>query len=104
MNAVGAPDRSYRWRAPGDGRYRIDTLGTEGFDTLLYVRRACDDEVDLACSDDLDLGVDQDSCVTLDLMADEEIVIVVDGFGPLGRGEFVVNLTAIASDELCPMP
>lgn len=104
MNAAGAPDRSFRWRAPSDGRFRIDTIGTEAFDTLLYVRRACDDEMDLICSDDLELGVDQDSCVVLDLTADEEIVIVVDGFGPLGRGEFVVNVTAIAYDEVCPLP
>lgn len=104
MNAAGAPDHSYRWRAPSDGRFQIDTIGTEDFDTLLYVRRACDDDVDLACSDDIDLGVDQDSCVTLDLMADEEIVIVVDGFGPLGRGEFVLNVTPVAYDALCPTP
>ncbi len=104
MNAVGAPDRSFRWRAPSEGRFRIDTIGTEAFDTLLYVRRACDDDVDLSCSDDLELGVDQDSCVVLDLMADEEVVIIVDGFGPLGRGEFVVNVTSVAYDEVCPTP
>jgi hypothetical protein len=104
MDAAGAPDRSFRWQAPSAGRFRIDTIGTEGLDTLLYVRSACDDAVDLACSDDLELGVDQDSCVTVDLIADQEIVIVVDGFGPLGRGEFVVNVTAIAEDEVCSAP
>jgi len=104
MNAAGAPDRSYRWQAPSAGRFQIDTIGTEGFDTLLYVRSACEDDADLGCSDDLDRGVDQDSCVTVDLTMDQEIVIVVDGFGPLGRGEFVVNVTAVASDAVCPVP
>lgn len=104
VNGAGAPDRSYRWRAPSAGRFQIDTIGTEGFDTLLYVRSACDDDVDLGCSDDIDLGVDQDSCVTVDLSLDQEVVVVVDGFGPLGRGAFVVNVTAIADDAVCPTP
>lgn len=100
MNAVGAPDRSFRWIAPAAGSYRIDTVGSD-FDTILYVRSACTDMVDLLCSDDIVLGVNQASCAVLDVALGEELVVIVDGFGELVRGDFTVNITADAS---CPVP
>lgn len=99
MDAVGAPDRSYRWAAPAAGSYRFDTIGS-AFDTILYLRSACDDTADLSCSDDIVLGVERTSCVAVDLADGEEIVIVVDGFGDLTRGEFVINVT---DDAACPV-
>jgi hypothetical protein len=101
MRAVGSPDRAFRWAAPSAGRFQLDTIGSS-LDTVLYLRRACDDTVDLACGDDIELGLDQDSCVTIDLMSGEEVVVIVDGFGDVARGDFVVNVAAVASGATCP--
>lgn len=101
MRARGAPDRAFRWIAPADGRYQLDTIGS-GLDTILYVRRACADGADVACADDIELRVDQDSCVTVDATTGEELVVIVDGFGDLARGDFVVNIAAVAPDAVCP--
>ncbi len=76
---VSAPDASYRWTAPADGMYAIDTGGS-AFDTILAVREATCSGIELACNDDApDLGVQ--SRLTLSLSAGQAIVIVVDGFG-----------------------
>lgn len=101
MNARGAPDRAFRWAAPSAGRFRFDTVGSS-YDTLLYLRDTCDASMDLACADDIELGLDQDSCVIVDLAAAQEVVLVVDGFGELAHGAFVVNVLTAGATETCP--
>jgi hypothetical protein len=97
-------ERSYRYRAPSDGFYTIDTVETEGvdepFDTLLYVRRSGDcNGAELACNDNAAAGVLQ-SQVGLTLRAGEEIAIIVDGAGG-ARGNFQLR---IGRSEQSPTP
>lgn len=85
----GARDESMAWTAPSEGRWRIDTVGSD-VDTILAVWR---DEcvapfAPVACNDDTD---GYSSEVTIDAAADEVWTIVVTGFD--GRsGAWVVNI------------
>jgi hypothetical protein len=88
---IAAPDRSFVFRAPAGGCYRIDTLDTTGlaqpFDTLLYVRRGdtCTG-AEIACNDNAAPGTVQ-SEVLVELELAQSVVIVVDGNGG-ARGNF----------------
>lgn len=83
-------------------RLRFDTLGT-GFDTLLRVRRSCDDQIgnDLACNDDATPSVRQ-SAVSLENPALGDYFITLDGFRE-EQGPYVFNIRAERNDgEPCP--
>jgi len=83
----GAPERTFRWRAPRDSGYRIDLVGSD-YDTMLYVQRTCTGG-ELACNDD-EAGLQ--SVVHVALAAGDTVIIVVDGFGT-SAGNFVLNIT-----------
>ncbi|MEZ4321443.1 MAG: hypothetical protein R3F61_28485 [Myxococcota bacterium] len=84
-----AHDVAFRWVAPADGSYRIDTRGSL-FDTVLSVREPCTDLFLIECNDDT-FGLR--SRVFLDAVAGEEYLIVVDGFGS-NCGLYQLNITA----------
>jgi hypothetical protein len=93
LNAVGgascgdggnrSPERTYLFRAPADGCYRIHTSGS-GFDTLLYARRGetCDGP-EVACNDNAEAAsLDSEIFVRFErgnLERGDTAVIVVDG-------------------------
>ena len=82
-------DLMFKWTAPADGAYTIDTLGST-FDTVLYVfNSACTQE--LACNDD---EMDLLSEVQLNLSQDDEVFIVVDGYDDQEEGDFTLNIAA----------
>jgi hypothetical protein len=87
-----APDRAFRWAAPAAGTYVFDTVGSL-FDTILYLRGACTDTTTLACNDDIEVEVNNlRSSVMLTMTAGQEVVVIVDGYGDVGAGDFVVNI------------
>jgi hypothetical protein len=90
---TGSPDVALRWRAFNAGTYRIDTEGSE-FDTVLYVREACDLAAhELACNDDLAADhSDFHSVVDVTLVAGQVIEIVVDGTINWAAGPYHVNI------------
>ncbi|MBI3785151.1 MAG: hypothetical protein HY270_17305 [Deltaproteobacteria bacterium] len=95
-----APDVSYKWTAPTSGIYVIDTVGST-FDTLLYVRDAACNGVELACNDDITQGTFQASRVSISLTAGQSIVIVVDGFGSKsGRYRLRISGGSCPQDDL----
>lgn len=87
-------DRAFLWQPPSPGTYVIDTAGSS-FDTVLYVRSACDAAADIACNDDVQAGVMRSSAVTLTSSSSTPaaVIIVVDGFTTDQQGSFVVNIT-----------
>jgi hypothetical protein len=85
----GGEDLTFKWTAPQDGSYTIDTIGST-FDTVLYVYNgACTQE--LACNDD---EMDLLSEVMVNLSQDDVIYIVVDGFNDQEEGDFTLNIAA----------
>jgi hypothetical protein len=86
----GGNDVAYQFVAPAAGYYRFDTIGTEGFDTMLAVFDQCAG-VEVACHDDIVRFVDQDSVVEMALEAGQSVVIVVDSFDGVGVA-FVLNI------------
>src|SRR5204863_110569 len=85
-----APDATFLYKAPTAGSYTIDTLGS-AFDTLLYVRNGTCSGGELACNDDSN-GTRQ-SQVTVELVAGQSIVVVVDGYGT-ASGSYNLNITS----------
>lgn len=90
---ANSPDIAYSWRAPSSGRFVIDTIGSD-YDTVLYVKNASCTGPELACNDDTS-GLGLRSRVTIDVMAGQSVVIVVDGFGGGSSGSYVLNITAV---------
>jgi hypothetical protein len=84
----GAPEHVYEFVAPGPGSYRFDTFGSS-FDTVLYALDECDGPP-LACNDDADF--DLQSELVLQLAGGQQVLIVVDGFGPGDAGPFLLNV------------
>jgi hypothetical protein len=82
-----SPEATYLFTAPADGSYTFDTAGS-GFDTVLYLLDSTCGGIELACNDDA-APVDVTSAVTIDLFADQQVVVVVDGYG---IGSFVLNV------------
>lgn len=80
-----APDVTYAFVAPVEGRYAFDTVGTV-FDTTLTVRRGC---TEVTCNDDVDGNVS--SRVEIDIVAGDEVLITVDGFSDDAYGNFVLS-------------
>jgi hypothetical protein len=72
------PDVTHEFTAPAAGSYTFDTVGSN-FDTVLYVLDSCSGQ-ELACDDDVILGVVRTSEVTVDLAANQTVIVVVDAF------------------------
>src|SRR5262249_34834685 len=90
-----APDATFLYTAPFAGSYVIDTFGST-FDTLLYVRANTCSGTQLACNDDAN-GTLQ-SKVALMLAANQQVVIVVDGFNSAG-GNFTLHVNGSAAQS-----
>ena len=93
-----APDYAYTFTAPSDGTYIFDTNGSD-YDTILYAvdGESCDGSVTLACNDDGGDGLQ--SLITLDLVQDQTITIIVDGFSS-NSGNYTLNINQL--DDSCP--
>ncbi len=94
-----SPERSYRFRAPENGCYRIDTFDSS-FDTLLYVRRGGETCLgpEIACNDNAD-GATLQSRIFVEFDRDDpegsdSAVIVVDGSAG-ARGDFQLHVTRV---------
>ncbi|MBX2802782.1 MAG: hypothetical protein KTR31_34190 [Myxococcales bacterium] len=83
-----ASDFSLSFTAPEDGVYTFHTVGSD-FDTVLLVFDTCGGTV-LACNDDAQ-GLMRNSLVSVDLVADQTVILVVDGYD-LSDGTFVLNV------------
>jgi hypothetical protein len=83
------PEATFLFTAPVDGTYLFDTSGSD-FDTVLYLRAASCTGEELACNDDSE-GVT--SQVTVDLMAGESIVVVVDSLDT--GGDFTLSIALV---------
>jgi len=84
-------DVGYRFTAPEDGAYRVDTIGSS-FDTVLSVRDGGCGGAELACDDDA--GGNLASLVELGLTAGQTIVITVEGFDG-DAGDYQLSVQAI---------
>jgi len=93
MGGGMSPDRAFRWTAPSEGMYTFDTLGSS-FDTVLYVLSGCDAAMSHGCNDDVG-DADLRSSVTAMLTADQEVLVVVEGFANGSAGDFTVNINAV---------
>jgi hypothetical protein len=71
--SMGSTERRFLWTAPRDGVYTVDTVGST-FDTVLYALESCTGP-EITCAD----GNGDDTSITLDLQAGEQVVLVVDG-------------------------
>lgn len=85
-------DEQYTFIAPTTDTYAIDTAGSD-FDTVLHVFDSCGGS-ELACDDNAD-GLT--SRLNIDLVAGQEIVVVVDAFG-MESGDYDLNIDVNA----CP--
>lgn len=74
-----APEVVYRHVAAADGPLCFDTAGS-GFDTVLYVRADDCDGMEIGCADDGPNVAGLQSDVSVDAVADQAYVIVVDGY------------------------
>lgn len=83
-----AGDFAYLFTAPAAGNYTFDTQGS-GFDTILHATdgNVCGG-VALACNDDT-FGLQ--SQITVNLAANQEIIVYVDGFSA-NEGNFTLNV------------
>lgn len=84
-SAGNSEDVEFQWTAPADGSYTFDTVGS-GFDTILTVLTHCAG-VDLACNDDTMMLLSE---VTVDLVAGQSVLIVIDGYNETGN--YVLNI------------
>jgi hypothetical protein len=83
--AGNAADVQYQWTAPADGSYTFDTVGST-YDTILTVRTHCTG-VDLGCNDDTMMLLSE---VTVNLVAGQSVLIVIDGYN--ATGNYVLNI------------
>jgi stigma-specific protein Stig1 len=81
----GSNEALFLFTAPASATYVFDTAGSS-FDTVLYLLSGC---MEIACNDD---SMDVTSHLELALMAGQQIVIAVDGFGGDG-GLYVLSVT-----------
>jgi hypothetical protein len=88
MADSSSPDYVFEWTAPADDTYTIDTVGSD-YDTFLLVQDAACGGTELACNDD---SIGLLSQVSVDLVADQTVMIVVSGFsGSVGNFELNIN-------------
>ncbi|MEL6179359.1 MAG: lamin tail domain-containing protein, partial [Myxococcota bacterium] len=82
----------------------VDTLGTEmngaGLDTILYVRTSCTDaNTEVGCNDDIDFDLDiYDSRVGFDAQPGVQYFVIVEGYGSLDIGTYMLNVAF----DACP--
>lgn len=79
-------DVSWRWTAPADGVYTIDTVGSS-YDTMLSVETGECAGSEIACNDDT---VGTTSEVSVALLDGEEVVIHVEGWST--TGDYILNV------------
>ena len=92
-------DAIHRFVAPRAGTWTFEiTSAAEDFDTLLYVLNSCDlnQAQELACDDD-SAGSFR-SLVRVPLLANQEIFVVVDGYGPDSRGPYALSISSDAGE------
>ncbi|MCA9604235.1 MAG: lamin tail domain-containing protein [Myxococcales bacterium] len=87
------PDATFAFTAPSTGTYTFDTAGS-AIDTTLYVLAGSCDGAELACDND-DATLSPQSRVTIDLGADEMVIIVVDGYAS-AEGMITLNISNTA--------
>lgn len=86
-----SPDRAYlvRLAAPSDV---TATISRATFDTVLHLRRACDDPAStIACDDDGAGGML--SMIRRDAMEAGDYILIVDGFGTYSSGDYTLQVT-----------
>lgn len=93
-----ANDYAYTFVAPTTSTYIIDTNGS-GFDTILYAidGESCNGAVTLDCDDDG--GVGTQSQIIVNLVQDQLITIIVDGYSG-NSGNFTLNIDSLGG--VCP--
>ncbi|MBK8234101.1 MAG: hypothetical protein IPK74_00960 [Deltaproteobacteria bacterium] len=93
-------DHVVRFTAPFAGQFAFDTWGS-AFDTKLAVYGDCATE--LSCSDDA--GGELQSLVTVDLLAGQSVLVVIDGFNG-AAGNWVLNVfqPAVCGDGFVQFP
>lgn len=85
----GSEDFGYLFTAPADATYVFDTNGT-GHDTVLHlIDGAVCGGVELECDDDDGVGLQ--SQITIDLVADQQVIVMVDGYNG-ADGPFTLNI------------
>ncbi len=93
------PEAIFRFSPPEDGSYCITTVGSEG-DTVLYLRRECDDaESEVSCNDDQE---GMQAALTIGLEASDRYFLVVDHFRREGVGEISVVVKRGSCEEESP--
>ena len=85
----GGADLAFAWTAPADGSYTFDSFGST-YDTVLYVLDGDCEGTELACDDDTSGTQSQ---VVVDLVADQTVTVVLDGFSSFSTGDYVLNIT-----------
>ena len=81
-----APDVQLVWTALVGGTYTFDTVGSS-FDTVLYAIEDCVGS-ELACNDDTVMTQSQ---ITLDLVAGQSVLLVIDGWNN-SSGNYELNV------------
>ena len=92
-------DAMYGFVAPRAGTWTFEiTSAAEGFDTVLYVLNSCDlnQAQELACDDDSAGSLR--SLVRVQLLAGQEIFVVVDGLRPDSRGAYTLSISSDAGE------
>lgn len=85
-----APEATFSFTAPADGTYHFDTAGSS-FDTVLHVLDGSCNGASLACDDD---GIAPQSTVDVPLLANQTVVVVVDGYSS-NEGSYVLNASEL---------
>lgn len=78
-------DVQFQWTAPADGAFTFDTVGSD-FDTVLMVLVDCGGS-ELNCNDDTMMLLSE---VTVDLLAGQSVLVVIDGWQETGN--YVLNI------------
>ena len=90
---TGFDDLAFRFQAPNDGRFGFDVTNATRMDTVMYALTNCDGTgTELACVDDTEFGGE---ALILDMLAGEEVIVVVDG----GRSYVELNVVAAEDNE-----
>ncbi len=89
-------ERMYRWKAPSAGSYTFRAIGLGGFDTVLYLLDSCDTAYgeEIACNDNVSWdSPDKNAVLTTTLAADQQVIIVVDGYSNTTDGRYELLVT-----------
>lgn len=87
-SSLRTADLTFGYTAPVDGRYTFDTSGS-AFDTAIAVLDGCAG-AEIACSDD---DLDLQATLELDLIAEQQVVIVLDGGARWAEGAYTLSVT-----------